>query len=83
MQEMGCGQPAFRQGVHARPCHPVPLTAAAERLPPGAPARLATHGAPTAMAGHTIGPRVPQEHALQPGALLRERPVHPAAAACL
>src|SRR5215475_4311163 len=76
MQDMGYGQPALRQGVHARPCHPVPLTAAAERLTPVAHDRLAKHFEQTAIAGHSIVPIVPQEHALQPGALLRDRPVH-------
>src|SRR5262245_61843030 len=76
MQDRGCGPPARRQGVPARPWHPVLLTAAAARLTPVAQARLAKHVEPTASAGPSLVPIVPPEHALPPGALLRDRPVH-------
>ena len=75
MQEVGFGQPVLCEGVHALPCHAVALTASAQRLTPLPPDGVATSRAQTPMAGHGIVPRVPQQHALQPGTLRRDGPV--------
>jgi hypothetical protein len=75
MPDMGLGQPVLGECVHARPCHPVALTASAQRLTPITHDGLAEYPEQPAMARHGIVSIVPQQHALQPGALLRERPV--------
>jgi hypothetical protein len=71
---MGFWPPLLGEGGQARPCHPVALTASAQRLTPRTPDGLAAYREPTAMARHGIVARGPQPHALPPGALRRERP---------
>jgi hypothetical protein len=75
MQDRGLWQPLLCECVHARPGHPVALTASAQRLTPLTPDGIAAYREQTAMARHGIVALGPQQHAFQPGALLRDRPV--------
>src|SRR5215831_8358190 len=72
MEDMGWGQPSLCESVHALPWHAVARTASAQRLTPIAQDSVVEYPAQTAIARPTIGPLVPQEHALQPGARRRD-----------
>ena len=71
---MGFGPPVLCEGVQARPCHPVALTASAQRLTPITPDGVAADGEQAPMARPGLGALVPQPHALPPGPLRREGP---------
>ena len=76
MQDVGCWQPLLCECIHALPCRPVALTASAQRLTPITHDCIAEYREQTTVTGHGIVPLVPQQHAFQPGALLRDGPVH-------
>ena len=76
MKDMGFGQPLRGEGIHARPCHPVALTASAQRLTPITHDCVAEYPEQAAVTRHSIVSIMPQQHAFQPGPLLRDRPVH-------
>ena len=75
MKDMGFGPPLLGECVHARPCRPVALTASAQRLTPVTHDGVAAYREQAPIAGHGIVSRMPQQHALQPGALRRAGPV--------
>jgi hypothetical protein len=75
MQAMGCGSPSLCEGVQARPCHPVALTASAQHLTPLAPDGVAAYREQAPLARDGLVSILPQQHALQPGPLLRDGPV--------
>src|SRR4029434_1065598 len=76
MKDMGFGQPVLGEGIHARPCHPVALTASAQRLTAITHDGVAGFYEQAPIARHGIVAIVPQQHAFQPGPLLRDAPVH-------
>jgi hypothetical protein len=76
MQDRGFGEPVLCEGVHARPCHPVALTASAQRLTPLPPAGVAAYRTQAAMARDGIGSILPHQHAFQPSPLRRDGPGH-------
>ena len=76
MQDMGFGEPVLCEGVHAWPCHPVALTASAQRLTPIPHDGVAEYPEQAAIARDGIVSILPQQHAFSPSPLLRDGPVH-------
>src|SRR5262245_55034826 len=76
MKDMGFGQPVLCDGVHAWPCHPVALTASAQRLTPIPHDGVAEYPEQAAIARDGIVSIMPQQHAFEPSPLLRDGPMH-------
>src|SRR5207247_5195861 len=63
MKDMGFGEPLLCDGVHAWPCHPVALTASAQRLTPIPHDCVAEYPEQAAIARDGIVSIMPQQHA--------------------
>ena len=59
-------EPALGQATHARPIHPLPLTASSQRPQPVAEHVVSERAEFTSVARNTIVPVVPQQHGAQP-----------------